>query len=503
MAPCADCSEAKDRSSPYTPSNTHEDPRIEDDESTRNEVLQGPPKFRESKSKESPRSGTNRNAETFRFQRRLNAFLINFATMSAVFLLGAIAFLTFLWYSGESNLFWRRIVRVGWITRSVTLSAVILRITVSIQAGIATSMMAALAIEKTGIQFFDILELSVIRFSNSGPYQLFWLCAKRPNSIVLLLLLGLLSTSTLVIQFASTALLSDVKLLSIKGSATEISVSYGFEAVGLSTEPSFQEYANVFESHPWTTPILEHHSFGEYAVPVDRIGDVDDTGTIIRAIIPIMEKDEREHLLNYHGPASVFDSRVVCVQPNFLTMELCNWDNISAAGRLCGKVAPRRTFRDAAINTNGSSYSCFPAGADGCQATGDCFDRRFTLCSLTSPASGGLISALDPTNNGSLTQGWYPSNTGGVESSSEYESGVWAATNGNQTWWVTPGNAYLIFNATSINLMWNESSNPTYNGPWATFRVPSSLDANSNPETVHVSLCYDALYDHNPPARFL
>lgn len=418
--------------------------------------------------------------------------------ISAIFLVGTTTFLSFLWYSAASNPLWRRIVLAGWMTRSATLSAVILRVAISIQAGIATSMMASLAIEVTGIQFFDILEFSIIRFSNSGPYKLFWLCAKKPTSIILLSLLGILSLSTLVTQFASTLLLSDVELFSIEASAIEISVLYGFKDDGILTSSNPLPYTNSYDVNYWANYYSDYHAFGEYSLPVDQTDDIDDTGTVIRAILPIADKNEREKLLKYKGPAFTLDYRVVCVQPQFLTMEVCEATEADGS-RICGQVAPRLAIRDAVINMNGSAYNCATPTEPSCFRNEICDERQFTLCRLNSYASGGLISALDPINNASLNHIWHSFDAKeSLNTPDDPKPGLWEATNGNLNWPVDLGNAYLIINSTWPSPRWNESSSPTYHGPWAKFETAPQPGPGSSgePNTVYVSLCYDALYGH-------
>ena len=100
------------------------------------------------------------------------------------------------------------------MTRSIAVAAVVLRTSITTQAGIATSMLAALALESSsGVSFPDLASLTLIRASAAGPHAIlarlrlgriqlgYWIVA---SAMILLI-------TTTSLQFTSTMLLADVQ----------------------------------------------------------------------------------------------------------------------------------------------------------------------------------------------------------------------------------------------------------------------------------------------------
>ncbi|KAF2680708.1 hypothetical protein K458DRAFT_434273 [Lentithecium fluviatile CBS 122367] len=421
--------------------------------------------------------------------------------VSTISLLATIAFLAYLWNSNDSNSTWRKIVLTNWITRSATLSALVLRIAVSVQAGIVTSMLASLILEGSGIRLSDVLEISIMRFSNNGPHTLFWVYARQARSVGLVLLLTTLTFSTLATQFSSTLLLSDVASISIPAPTEKSPTPFGFNTQNFRGR-NRNLYAGLWTSKYWTHIITEYPSFGEYSKPVEPVdwkNDVDDTGTVIRSMIPFAEKSTRERLSEYQGPAFSFDARVVCVQPEFLSMRTCENLGSRQSGVICGKVKPRRTADFGVFNVNGSEYECaLPTSSDVLfKEREPIYEHRtspkWTMCRLNSSIAGGLISVLDPTNDASLSHSWQ------VLDSRDPGNGTWAASDGYDSWPVHLGNAYLVLNASQDMFTrwnkWNRSTNATYVGPWAEIAYPAPRNIHRPAESFkfRVSLCYDAL----------
>jgi hypothetical protein len=436
-------------------------------------------------------------------RKRFSMYLISATITSTIFLLVSIALLSFLWRSSDSNTAWRVIVLANWTTRMVTLSALALRIAVSVQAGIATSMLASLIIEGTGIRIINAPEVSAIRFSNSGPHTLFWIYAKQASSCALLMLLTILTISTIATQFSSTILLSDFELISILGPPSNSWMAYGFDPTSFEGS-ELNLYKGIYGTDYSAHLLTEYPSFGEYSIPLERKDEIDDTGTVIRSMIPIADKDTRERLRHYRGKAFAFDARTVCIQPKIFSMQNCGFsasNDIQLPVRLCGKVAPRHTADNAVFNMNGTQFECdLPLKPSRCGVPGAADEHctAWTLCRLRPVAAGGLISALDPTNNASVQPSWYPIDP--VESEPEDpELGIWAASNGNTSWPVDLGNAFLVLNASMEQFITqNETIDSTYVGigPWAEFKIPPDMSyLGSSFESFRVSLCYDALYE--------
>src|SRR5204862_4216365 len=90
--------------------------------------------------------------------------------------------------------------------------ALLIRVAVSALAAVATSMIASIAIERRGVPLEDSAQVSLARFSNAGPW-IFWkslFIKKFFNGFRLRLLIFALFATTMVTQFSSTLLLTDL-----------------------------------------------------------------------------------------------------------------------------------------------------------------------------------------------------------------------------------------------------------------------------------------------------
>jgi len=248
-------------------------------------------------------------------------YLLTLLIVTSVWLVGTIGFLAFLWYGDESNPTWQKIALANWVTRSVTLAAIVLRASISLQAGVATSMLAAIILETAGVKLRDLPELSMMRFTNTGPFGLLWTYGKQKKYGGLAFLLIMLVFSTLAAQLSSTLLLSDVVIKPILGRAVESQTAYGFGI--LDERDPFTDFLNdaILSSSYWEQKTTHYPAFGEYSItPTTQRDGVDDTGTVIRAMIPITEQTGREKLKKYEGPGFLFDARTVCVKPRILSL---------------------------------------------------------------------------------------------------------------------------------------------------------------------------------------
>jgi hypothetical protein len=135
-------------------------------------------------------------------------------------ILGVCGFLSFLWFGNETNATWKSIMVHNWATRSASVSALLLRTAVDFQAAIVSAMLVALLLESSsGVHPYHLAHFSPMRSGNSGPWSLahhIWLelwrsavAYKRYGKWTLVTLV-LLST-TVILQFSSTILLSDLK----------------------------------------------------------------------------------------------------------------------------------------------------------------------------------------------------------------------------------------------------------------------------------------------------
>ena len=141
----------------------------------------------------------------------------------------SLAFLWFLWTVDRRNEVWRNIVLAGWVTRAITISALLIRIPVAIQSAACTSMLVSVAIEHNGLMLSKSAAVSSIRYLGGNPHDLLFVLWR---GVVKRRLLSLAFLSTLVVtailsQLVSAVLLSDLKLGVIPGNAENSTLYFG------------------------------------------------------------------------------------------------------------------------------------------------------------------------------------------------------------------------------------------------------------------------------------
>lgn len=243
------------------------------------------------------------------WHRRLGKWAIVIVILGTLLILGAFAFLIFLWVAGEGNGVWKSIVGNNWISRSITLTALTIRASICFQAALITAMIASVQLERYDTPWSRSAALSISRASGRQPYALL---AHRPfsrKSWPLIIATVILALTTLGLQFSSTILLSDVALASVASRrTTAISSPYGLSTLQLAQiENKEPDYSRVT---PSTFP-----TFAEYSETVEVQKDVDDTGTSVRALLPISDSATRESTASYAGWGTLMNSRTLCMSP--------------------------------------------------------------------------------------------------------------------------------------------------------------------------------------------
>ena len=277
---------------------------------------------------------------TFSLYDRFGWLAITILASATALIMAALGFLWFLWVADHGNKTWHRIAAKSWITRTVALSSLVLRSSMSMQASTATSMLAGLALENTQILLLHFASVSTMRSANAGPYMLAWLMLKAflkdrsrwHKALLPTLILILVITSTLA-QFTSTTLLADLKPGTVPGYSSSDTTATNFHTINGSTPFTLRGTA-------WTKKPPSYPTFAEYhEAPSDAREDKSDTGLTLRAFLPLPGQEARSSLRTYSGLATVLDSRVQCLRPQ-LTMERGHYTtgalglsgSISAAG---------------------------------------------------------------------------------------------------------------------------------------------------------------------------
>jgi hypothetical protein len=312
-------------------------------------------------------------------------------------------------------------------------------------------------------------------------------------------LIGVFLTSSFI-QFSSTWLLSDIYSIAIPGVPSEETLTYGFSTVHRSTHSRSNTYKVFQDLKYWKFLATEYPAFGESSVPEKRQEGVDDTGTVIRAMIPVGDRDSRERLKYYAGPGYVFDARTVCVQPNIIFTSTAGLYDTDTNLELV--VAPLDRPENAVLTASNASVICNLAENDPeiCkEEKALCDSPIWTMCNMnynegsnsSTPPIGGLIPALDVTNNVSLQHSVITVNG----------HHHWLASNGDITWPVSFGGGYVLTNFAKGHLHYflhgfslNESNKFTYTGPWTEFELPAMPEYNLPTQKIRTSLCFNALW---------
>lgn len=250
------------------------------------------------------------------------------------------SFLLFLWFGKASNKTWSLIMVDEWATRSIAVTALLLRTAVDLQAAVGTAFLASLFLEsRVGIQLSQVANISPMRAGSTSPWSLVrcavgdvWqsrLRYKQHHGLYIGGVLLVLTTSAL--QFSSTMLLSDLKLgpLVAHQSTAEMRTS-------LSYAPFTEK---IPRDSAWTTNPPSFQAFGEYHEPIASFQDgIADTGLLLRAFLPYAASESRQTLSTYSGNALVLDARVSCQVPVFTEIN----GNVSIHSHITGLVKPSK-----------------------------------------------------------------------------------------------------------------------------------------------------------------
>lgn len=253
--------------------------------------------------------------------------------LSILTVLAVTGFITWLWFSGSHDSKWSKLIVSGRGATAVSVSTFFIRLAVDAQAGIGAAMLAAIALESHGVRLADAPAVGVIRAGVSNlPDMILPLIAAAgskisKHSITVIMLILLLITST-ALQLSSTAPLSDLSIGSIPDLAHNVLLPYDFQYLCRSKQkpwtnrkdcPPFEEpsYPFVARAPPWIRAPAFFPTFAEYSEPIAKEAGVDDTGLLLRALLPLSNQKSREQMRNYSGNALVLDSRVSCHRPLF------------------------------------------------------------------------------------------------------------------------------------------------------------------------------------------
>lgn len=242
----------------------------------------------------------------------------------------------------------------NWAARTITLSSLVLRVVTASQAATCTSLLAALLIEQYYWPLSRIAQLSLFRSMENSPIELFQFVLRvnpriMAKALLYTILLVALVISSLIIQFSSTILLSDLGTIalvefprqlqhnvSLSESTLDI-VAHGLDAMRELRHgfPTFAELETVRATEP-------------------NLNGVSDTGVIKRALLPF-EKANRTTLRAFKGPTASMVTRVSCL-PAYINATFTR--DYPDGGWPFGKLLGNISYHDTFGNSNTSYESC-------------------------------------------------------------------------------------------------------------------------------------------------
>ena len=210
------------------------------------------------------------------FSKRLGWYISIVVPFGAAAILAILAFLWYVWNGNSDNETWRKLMVDEWVTITIALTALVLRASAAVQASACTSIFAALALEEGRFVLSKAAALSAIRFLNSGPQNLFLVYfggdgLKRKLTLTLFILV--LGATTIISQFSSTLLLSDLSASLVPGNTASQSMAFGINGT-YNSDSSNNIYGD--DLYLWSNKPSFYPTFAEHAedpVQGDGISD--------------------------------------------------------------------------------------------------------------------------------------------------------------------------------------------------------------------------------------
>ncbi|KAI0545257.1 hypothetical protein F4679DRAFT_482406 [Xylaria curta] len=299
----------------------------------------------------------------------------------SVVILGLLSFLIFLWFghgtreAADATWAWRQIALKGYMVQAVTLASLVLRLAVSMQSVVCTSILAALVLEKRFARKSDVAWFSVMRSTNDGPLKMaqMMLFSKYLTRHIEFWFLSLLALVTLGLQFSSTILLSDITNFVILGDVGHVSLP---DLLNINE----QDFDIDIPIGSFITQKPIYGIIGEVNTSFNTYPDVrglSQTGLVQRAFLPLSETENRTAIRQFNGNAMVMSSNVACIRPEMSDVSLSLQGRLDGASDayIEGRLQYGLSIDNAQMDTNGScTGDCDEAGFS-CQLPATTFDN--------------------------------------------------------------------------------------------------------------------------------
>ncbi|KAH7073247.1 hypothetical protein FB567DRAFT_196303 [Paraphoma chrysanthemicola] len=250
-------------------------------------------------------------------KERLGSWEIGLLIVSTTAIVLAVIVLSLLWECGINqprggNKVGHAIIARGWAIKATTLSAMVIRAGVAVQAAVCTSLAASLLLEGNGVPLPDVLHFAALRSVSTAPptilYPIFrrFKLYRRSAPTILIIIVFLTATAC---QLSSTILVLDMRIWPIEGRPMTVAGPIGTDLNTTALQRSRTDKSDFWGARP-----LAYPTFGEYWVPGRTVEHAHDAGMQYRGVIPFKNATDRA-LRKFHGLTNVFASQVGCVAP--------------------------------------------------------------------------------------------------------------------------------------------------------------------------------------------
>lgn len=308
------------------------------------------------------------------FITRIGFYAIGTLVLGSIIILASHAYLTFLWYSHSKS--WSWIVLKTWVAPSVTLASLAIRTSINLQAIVCTSIIAALALQWHQVDTAESTAVSLLRFTNPGPYSLVMSLLSSngkglPMAGILVVCLALV---VLFSNAISTALVSDLDIAVLAGDNSRTHLAFGVNVTKarFANQSSYLDPPALYKRKPYQYP-----SFAELRFTNETTSSsVHDTSLVLSAFLPKVSSADRSRVKTYNGTAATLMTRSICVRPqlNMTLDEAQNDEGVTLTGRI--SPDPDEEWSDVFDRTASEDLNCFLLKED-----------PFRVCNLTTDES--------------------------------------------------------------------------------------------------------------------
>lgn len=337
----------------------------------------------------------------------------------SVLLCAAVGTLMFIWFGNPSISAWKEITARNWLSKAVSICIGVIQQAMLFQLGVATAMIASLALESSNVAVGDVASVSTMRATaaGTGAFVMAWqyisrgftYCVRHSRTFFPVFFAALLWC---VSQFLLLILLTGVSLRSTAGLASMVALPYNLHYNATNSSNILSSRFIEPPAGAWLRRAPRYMHFAEYSEPPYEALGVSDTGVTLRAFLPFSTTRDRENLESYKGNATVLDARVTCQVPEFNKASVDGqglFQGFVSASRYTPRLgnATRRVSYDYENYTNPAVHVHRNESMDfNCLAPvwNDTTNRdwKISLCQLwedTDQMSGGLVSEFRDLSN--------------------------------------------------------------------------------------------------------